>query len=165
MSADWHSLTGREQDQAIASLLGWKKNTHGVWASPVGQHILGGLPSFTISLDAMRMVEGEIERRDLQVEYSATLKDIVAAAYPLQPDQHFMFGAWRLIHASAAHRAEAAYRALSERDAVRTSLIAAGLSLPPSELPGQLTPEQRDELARRIKGKPLSEIIIEERGE
>lgn len=185
MTNSWSSLTGRERDatkneawvdmdnhereEALAILLGWKKNPEGVrgigWVSPVGQHILGGLPSFTISLDAMRLAEEEIERRGLQVEYSSILKDIVAVAHPLQPDQHFMSAVWRLIHAGAAQRAEAAYKVLSAENAVRATLTGAGLSAPAAPVPGQLSPEQRDELARRVKGKPLSEIIIEERGE
>jgi hypothetical protein len=55
-----------------------------------------------------------------------------------------------------------------ERDRVRAALIAAGLSLPVPTAPvaGKLTPEQREELARRLSvGTPLSEIIIEDRGD
>ena len=54
----------------------------------------------------------------------------------------------------------------TERDRVRAALIAAGLSLPAPTAPvaGQLTNEQREELARRTgDGTPLSQIIIEER--
>jgi hypothetical protein len=49
---------------------------------------------------------------------------------------------------------------------MRAALIAAGLSMlqPAAHAAGQLSPEQRDELARRIStGTPLSQIIIEER--
>lgn len=53
----------------------------------------------------------------------------------------------------------------NERERVRAALVAVGLSLPAAVTPaaGQLSPEQRDELARRVSGHPLSEIIIEER--
>lgn len=52
--------------------------------------------------------------------------------------------------------------AQTERERIRAILIAAGLSSPrPTPVPGQLTPEQRDELAARIG--PLSEYIIAER--
>jgi hypothetical protein len=54
----------------------------------------------------------------------------------------------------------------SERDRIRSALVAAGLSLPASSTlaSGQLTIDQREELARRISGGiPLSQIIIEER--
>jgi hypothetical protein len=54
----------------------------------------------------------------------------------------------------------------TERNQVHTALVAAGLSLPATSAPvaGKLTPEQREELARRISvGTPLSQIIIEER--
>ena len=57
-------------------------------------------------------------------------------------------------------------RTLTERDRVRAALVAAGLSLPAPDAPivGQLSPEQREELARRISvGQPLSELIIDER--
>jgi hypothetical protein len=54
----------------------------------------------------------------------------------------------------------------AERDRVRAALVAAGLSLPAPAAPvaGQLSPEQREELAQRVGvGRPLSELIIEER--
>lgn len=54
----------------------------------------------------------------------------------------------------------------SERGRVQAILVAAGLSLPAPSSPiaGQLSPEQREELARRVSGgTPLSQIIIEER--
>jgi predicted DNA-binding antitoxin AbrB/MazE fold protein len=54
----------------------------------------------------------------------------------------------------------------AHRRRVREVLVAAGLVLPqPEAPPGQpLTEQERDELARRIPpGRPLSEIIIEER--
>jgi hypothetical protein len=54
----------------------------------------------------------------------------------------------------------------TERDRVRAALVAAGLSLPAPAAPvaGQLSPEQREELAHRISvGTPLSQIVIEER--
>lgn len=56
--------------------------------------------------------------------------------------------------------------AQTERDRVRAALVAAGLSLPvpAAHVAGQLTPEQRDELAQRVSvGQPLSEIINDER--
>ncbi|MCG8349952.1 MAG: antitoxin family protein [Chloroflexales bacterium] len=53
-----------------------------------------------------------------------------------------------------------------ERQRVRTALIAAGLTLPLQESPQTppLSDEERNMLARRIPaGRPLSELIIEER--
>jgi len=56
-----------------------------------------------------------------------------------------------------------------QRQAVRHALIAAGLSLmmPESiELPAELLPERSEELAQMFSiGKPLSEVILEERVE
>jgi predicted DNA-binding antitoxin AbrB/MazE fold protein len=54
----------------------------------------------------------------------------------------------------------------AHRRRVREALVAAGLVLPQPEAPLRqpLTEQERDELARRIPpGRPLSEIIIEER--
>jgi predicted DNA-binding antitoxin AbrB/MazE fold protein len=54
----------------------------------------------------------------------------------------------------------------AHRRQVREALVAAGLVLPQPEAPARqpLTEQERDELARRIPaGRPLSEIIIEER--
>ena len=61
---------------------------------------------------------------------------------------------------------EAAGVPLTERERVQAALVAAGLSLPAPSTPadGQLSPAQREELARRVSvGAPLSQIIIEER--
>jgi predicted DNA-binding antitoxin AbrB/MazE fold protein len=54
----------------------------------------------------------------------------------------------------------------AHRRQMREALVAAGLVLPqPAALQGQpLSEQERDELARRIPaGRPLSEMIIEER--
>jgi hypothetical protein len=54
------------------------------------------------------------------------------------------------------------------RDRVRAALISAGLSVdqPVVSITGKLSSVERDNLARRIRlDRPLSEIIIEERGE
>ena len=57
--------------------------------------------------------------------------------------------------------------AMAHRREVRAALVAAGLSLPATNAPSPsdlLSADQRAELARRFSaGRPLSELIIEER--
>lgn len=110
---NWQEMTGPERNVTLAQLLGWRRQGAD-WLASDGSIILGGTPAFTTSLDAMRTVEDEIERRGLVVPYSEALKAVVASAHPLQPDQHYMVAAWRLIHATASQRAEVAYLTLKE---------------------------------------------------
>ena len=69
------------------------------------------------------------------------------------------------IHIQPTVSAEAA----AHRRQVREALVIAGLSLPTPEIPppsGLLSAERRDELAHLFSaGRPLSELIIEEREE
>lgn len=60
------------------------------------------------SLDVMREVEGEIERRGLWRKYEAALTDIFLAQTP-PVDWH-----WFLIRATAEQRLAAAYRVIQE---------------------------------------------------
>jgi hypothetical protein len=52
------------------------------------------------------------------------------------------------------------------RERIRDALIVAGLSVPISSTPalGKLSPEQREEVARRLRTeRPLSSLIMEDR--
>lgn len=53
------------------------------------------------------MLEDEISRRGLEVEYTTALKSIVAKAAPLDHDKHFMFALWRFVRAAPEQRARA----------------------------------------------------------
>lgn len=137
MSKDWSSLTDRERDAALAQSLGWVLNPPNVrglgWQTPDGRFLgTDAHPHYTQSLDAMRTVEDEIERRgligryqnalisvldlDMQVFNSAIeLSPHVAPSIPnntFEWDGHAYL--WRLLHATPAQRAEAAYKTLKE---------------------------------------------------
>lgn len=64
------------------------------------------LPNFAESLDAMRKVEDEIERRGLEVRYMEELVGVLSA------DR--LVGEWEVLRATAAKRLQAAYRAIQE---------------------------------------------------
>lgn len=118
----WADMTPREQDAALALAIGYtpcgcSNPECDLWAPP--DHLNDGQSyrpflSFTTSLDAMRLVEEEIEKRGFDNEYVAALRE-------LQPRPEFYKGlAWRLMRSTPAQRAEAAYTVLRDAHAATT---------------------------------------------
>lgn len=127
-SEPWSSMTDRERDAALATLLGMSSqeeetywpNTELVWRDKDGMKVPA--PTFTTSLDAMRLVEDEIEQRGLQEVYIRAFVDILefpdievfdSAIETNSPHAPAMWDVlWQIAHATPAQRAEAAWRVL-----------------------------------------------------
>ena len=108
MTKPWREMTDRERDAALATVAG-----------------LGILP-YTISLDAMRLVERVIEGRNMQRRYLEELAarekhgsiacDLDCLAYEGASPRAL----WDFVCATPAQRAEAAYIVLREAHAPPT---------------------------------------------
>jgi hypothetical protein len=101
-------MTQREQAEAVAKWCGWKPtgNRNIPWRTPSGFDVYR-LPPYDDSLDAMRDVEDEIERRGLMGKYA----DALVGERELHTESEVERF---LIRATAAQRLEAAYWTIQE---------------------------------------------------
>lgn len=127
----WSSMTDRERDAALAEAIGWDDITYWQDGAVSGRHETNGgqlleIPTFTTSLDAVRLVEGVIEERNLGFEYVRALCSVCKVS--IEPQQYYHEGegayentisdyveddgVFRLLRATPAQRAEAAYKIL-----------------------------------------------------
>ena len=107
MTTNLHS-DAREMAEAVARWMGWKQrdgDPHLPWRNPSGMPAYR-LPNFASSLDAMREVEDEIERRGLDVKYMEHLVGVLG--------KDRLVGEWEILRATAAQRLEAAARVIEE---------------------------------------------------
>ena len=109
----------RALDAALAKTLGMPLSCYRDHQNQIQEHLHGhgadgrwyaceSIPAWSSSLDAMRDVEEELERRGLKAPYVSALEEALGA---IAPDR-WPEGPWRLIHASAAQRATAALAVL-----------------------------------------------------
>jgi len=103
------------------------------------------------------------------VSISEIYRDVAIASQPARPvlgDRYSQQIEYVVAPQGTAVPFPRTFHPSTERERIRAALVAAGLSTPPPSMPvaGQLTVEQREELARRVSaGTPLSQIIDEER--
>lgn len=99
----------REQAEAVARWMGWKYDPSRPfdmrWQATRGD-LVDAAPAYWRSLDAMREVEDEIERRGLDVKYMEHLVGVLG--------KDRLVGEWEIFRATAAQRLEAAYGVIQE---------------------------------------------------
>lgn len=106
------TIDAREMAEAMARWMGWtecKRPGFGEGLCPPGSTYPDNLPKYASSLDAMREVEDEIERRGLVVEYMALLRKVWRESTGAI-DEWMYF----LLRASALQRLQAAARVIQE---------------------------------------------------
>lgn len=116
MTKPWPDMTPREQDAALAELMGWDLDY--VFRDTTGAPLVCGephvVPKFTASLDAIRLVEDEVERQGLQERYIEVLDKLVE----YERAKGWTWFRWGILRATPAQRAQAAYAVLREQHAI-----------------------------------------------
>lgn len=100
----------REQAEAVARWMGWRRrdgDAHLPWMNPSGKPVYR-IPTYADSLDAMREVEDEIERRGLLERYRLQLH-----AEWCEDHKYPRFTLF-LITLTAAQRLQAAFEVIKE---------------------------------------------------
>lgn len=120
-------MTDQELNEACARVLGWRemawpdfrdgkwREVEG-WRRPDGLDVTG-VPNFSGDHDAVRLLEDEIERRDLGCEYAAALVAIADAdAEQVAGDLWYATTSnfWALIRAKPEQKARAFLAAMKE---------------------------------------------------
>lgn len=106
----------REQAEAVARWCGWKRIGNGYFVNPAGKFSFWEKPpDYAASLDAMREVEDEIERRGLWLEYAHVLEGIVTHSGPtMEWKSQWLGWVYMGARATALQRLQAAARVIEE---------------------------------------------------